>query len=110
MMQSTLHDEHVLAAVSKRKGAAIRDDAVRGAFVLSNQARRKVYAFEVREPEALQCHQAVSAAAKKLHNLSVARPLSGTPAVQPADEFTYRSEEHTSELQSQSNLVCRLLL
>src|SRR5256886_3773948 len=24
--------------------------------------------------------------------------------------FTYRSEEHTSELQSQSNLVCRLLL
>src|SRR2546427_2311767 len=24
--------------------------------------------------------------------------------------FTHRSEEHTSELQSQSNLVCRLLL
>src|SRR2546430_7775816 len=24
--------------------------------------------------------------------------------------LTYRSEEHTSELQSQSNLVCRLLL
>src|SRR5205085_12000189 len=34
--------------------------------------------------------------------------------VAPADERnavgTYRSEEHTSELQSQSNLVCRLLL
>src|SRR5688572_32507943 len=27
-----------------------------------------------------------------------------------ADAFLYRSEEHTSELQSQSNLVCRLLL
>src|SRR2546430_13724697 len=27
-----------------------------------------------------------------------------------ADLFTIRSEEHTSELQSQSNLVCRLLL
>src|SRR2546430_6654989 len=26
------------------------------------------------------------------------------------DPFTQRSEEHTSELQSQSNLVCRLLL
>src|SRR5438270_3867751 len=26
------------------------------------------------------------------------------------DESAYRSEEHTSELQSQSNLVCRLLL
>src|SRR2546430_11875131 len=30
----------------------------------------------------------------------------GPPAVSPA----IRSEEHTSELQSQSNLVCRLLL
>src|SRR2546427_1537708 len=26
------------------------------------------------------------------------------------DKTTWRSEEHTSELQSQSNLVCRLLL
>src|SRR2546430_11587680 len=28
----------------------------------------------------------------------------------PKDDFFSRSEEHTSELQSQSNLVCRLLL
>src|SRR5688572_32080128 len=28
----------------------------------------------------------------------------------PHDEADVRSEEHTSELQSQSNLVCRLLL
>src|SRR2546430_5573239 len=28
----------------------------------------------------------------------------------PGTSFKYRSEEHTSELQSQSNLVCRLLL
>src|SRR2546430_11418091 len=28
----------------------------------------------------------------------------------PAERFDGRSEEHTSELQSQSNLVCRLLL
>src|SRR2546430_10282641 len=28
----------------------------------------------------------------------------------PALTIPYRSEEHTSELQSQSNLVCRLLL
>src|SRR2546430_5276279 len=28
----------------------------------------------------------------------------------PQDERKQRSEEHTSELQSQSNLVCRLLL
>src|SRR5688572_31798829 len=29
---------------------------------------------------------------------------------QPAIKALFRSEEHTSELQSQSNLVCRLLL
>src|SRR2546430_11875632 len=28
----------------------------------------------------------------------------------PTPQIPYRSEEHTSELQSQSNLVCRLLL
>src|SRR2546430_7364773 len=48
------------------------------------------------------------------------RLLSGTAHVQIADEHCglrqtplprlLRSEEHTSELQSQSNLVCRLLL
>src|SRR5205085_11218732 len=38
----------------------------------------------------------------------------GTSPVSPRTakslEITHRSEEHTSELQSQSNLVCRLLL
>src|SRR2546427_9399658 len=32
------------------------------------------------------------------------------PALEPAAKRSIRSEEHTSELQSQSNLVCRLLL
>src|SRR2546430_2918021 len=36
-------------------------------------------------------------------------PLRGTWAARPGLART-RSEEHTSELQSQSNLVCRLLL
>src|SRR5688572_32156351 len=31
-------------------------------------------------------------------------------SIQPAQPNYQRSEEHTSELQSQSNLVCRLLL
>src|SRR6266478_7129468 len=31
------------------------------------------------------------------------------PAFIPGDDGNMRSEEHTSELQSQSNLVCRLL-
>src|SRR2546430_13162868 len=33
-----------------------------------------------------------------------------TPSSHSARRALYRSEEHTSELQSQSNLVCRLLL
>src|SRR5256886_12908285 len=42
-------------------------------------------------------------------------PLTGTIPTPAADStpgraFIRRSEEHTSELQSQSNLVCRLLL
>src|SRR2546430_9999506 len=38
-----------------------------------------------------------------------ARPM-GAHADLPHARRHYRSEEHTSELQSQSNLVCRLLL
>src|SRR2546430_9413284 len=36
-------------------------------------------------------------------------PVHLSPSVEPTDH-PLRSEEHTSELQSQSNLVCRLLL
>src|SRR2546427_3708309 len=34
----------------------------------------------------------------------------GSQALRPRSAWLPRSEEHTSELQSQSNLVCRLLL
>src|SRR2546430_7178549 len=37
-------------------------------------------------------------------------PPHATDGLSAADQFLGRSEEHTSELQSQSNLVCRLLL
>src|SRR2546427_8281018 len=37
-------------------------------------------------------------------------PKNAIPYVAMVDAGTVRSEEHTSELQSQSNLVCRLLL
>src|SRR5688572_31978430 len=36
--------------------------------------------------------------------------LVDTGGIVPDDDAVIRSEEHTSELQSQSNLVCRLLL
>src|SRR2546430_3112297 len=38
------------------------------------------------------------------------RKLSSTDELTRAASRRFRSEEHTSELQSQSNLVCRLLL
>src|SRR5690606_41798888 len=34
----------------------------------------------------------------------------GTTGRHPAEDALFRSEEHTSELQSRENLVCRLLL
>src|SRR2546430_5721408 len=49
----------------------------------------------------------------RVHQVPAVRPAEGglpqvrpVPSLHPGD----RSEEHTSELQSQSNLVCRLLL
>src|SRR2546427_9049196 len=53
---------------------------------------------------------AVSATVPKVRYRSSAMipSVSGTTTCRRA--FTRRSEEHTSELQSQSNLVCRLLL
>src|SRR2546430_4328056 len=52
--------------------------------------------------------------AKFNHNPSPSQLLKLSPRQQERiaelDRATRRSEEHTSELQSQSNLVCRLLL
>src|SRR2546430_11591897 len=45
--------------------------------------------------------------ASSLHRNTITRATSSGSATRPS---TDRSEEHTSELQSQSNLVCRLLL
>src|SRR2546427_3757948 len=45
----------------------------------------------------------------RLHTTVRADAAAG-PSSAPGDRHPARSEEHTSELQSQSNLVCRLLL
>src|SRR2546427_3000549 len=44
------------------------------------------------------------------HLQAVVREVEDLPPLRPEDPAFVRSEEHTSELQSQSNLVCRLLL
>src|SRR5688572_30866842 len=51
----------------------------------------------------LHCHGSRGASVRRSHLALRPRPRATVAQVQ-------RSEEHTSELQSQSNLVCRLLL
>src|SRR2546430_8888952 len=53
---------------------------------------RSIYLLDIAEPD-LRTEMPVVAAHEMLHAA-----------------YAHRSEEHTSELQSQSNLVCRLLL
>src|SRR2546427_4153724 len=60
--------------------------------------------------EALPGSRAEVAAIRRTYG-ERAQTLVGTPATERAFRtLAPRSEEHTSELQSQSNLVCRLLL
>src|SRR5688572_32117093 len=59
------------------------------------------------------CSQGESTASMTRNTPSGVRPRPqwfSSPMVTPLRSATGRSEEHTSELQSQSNLVCRLLL
>src|SRR2546430_12379304 len=51
-----------------------------------------------------------SAAMPRSYSCSLLKPSLRPRATEKMQTFTERSEEHTSELQSQSNLVCRLLL
>src|SRR2546427_6081022 len=62
-------------------------------------------------------HHAADGGRRALQRLRPAADLDGVHAAQPVPRgaggeggVPHRSEEHTSELQSQSNLVCRLLL
>src|SRR5260370_3318907 len=55
-----------------------------------------------KEPGPIQCNR------KTRHPLH--HPLPSTPVLLHPPGFPCRSEEHTSELQSHLNLVCRLLL
>src|SRR2546427_9132951 len=56
----------------------------------------------------LQVALAVQVVRPRRRVLKLERAVVGLPVL--LDRLEQRSEEHTSELQSQSNLVCRLLL
>src|SRR5205085_7330727 len=59
------------------------------------------FSIDARNPDHRVERQLMAAASQRAHDTARARGLECT---------VERSEEHTSELQSQSNLVCRLLL
>ena len=96
MVQTTLDDEDVLAAIRERKLAAIGDDAFRRSSILRDEPRRQVHAFDVGEAESLESDQTVSAAAKEFDNFGVKRPLRSAQSSEARDKllnFLFRSFE-----------------
>src|SRR2546427_6855312 len=62
-----------------------------------------------RTPESLAPNPDPLFIPQRHHRIDLRRPTGGEVAGEQRHSYE-RSEEHTSELQSQSNLVCRLLL
>jgi len=87
MVEPTLHDEEVFAAIGERKLAAIGDGALRRAFELRKEAGRKVDTFDAGEAEALQSNEAVTATAKKFDDFRVPRPLRSAQAIESRDKL-----------------------
>src|SRR2546430_8744966 len=77
-------------------------------FFFNDTATTEIYTLSLHD--ALPIYRAAAAGA--LDVLQGARDGLGRDVERPrpAENGAARSEEHTSELQSQSNLVCRLLL
>src|SRR2546430_12336023 len=74
-------------------------------FHIAMRVRRKslarLYAIFIDNAQAAKMH---------VRRIVILIERKGVIRIQPAKIKVARSEEHTSELQSQSNLVCRLLL
>src|SRR2546430_8713823 len=87
MVQTALNNQDVLAAIREGKLAAISKRAFRGALKLPQEAGREGHALDAGEAEAIKRHQAGSAAAKKLDDLGVARPLRRAQSIEARDKF-----------------------
>ena len=87
MVETTLHDKEVLAAIGEGKLAAIGDGALRRTFELCKEAGREVDAFDFLEAETLESDKAIAAAAKKFNDFSVPRPLRSAQAIEPRDKL-----------------------
>src|SRR2546427_5533769 len=70
-------------------------------FFFNDTATTEIYTLSLHDALPISCHLNSRATFSKRERICDLFPL----AIKPK-----RSEEHTSELQSQSNLVCRLLL
>src|SRR5438270_6053549 len=106
------HD-HALGAitfVSSRPGRAYGVDDLRLAEELARRAsaaieNARLYRQAEERAEAARARATIGGCVLRLHSTPRVRLWNAA-----AERITGRSEEHTSELQSQSNLVCRLLL
>ena len=87
MVQASLDDKDVLAAIGEREFTAIADGAFCWAAILRNQTRRKIHAFEMFETELIKRVQSISTTAKKFDDLGVARPFAGAQTIEPGDKF-----------------------
>src|SRR2546427_7343927 len=77
-------------------------------FFFNDTATTEIYTLSLHDALPISSGSGRSGRTMKLRVLGRAPELRST-LTQPTSS-TRRSEEHTSELQSQSNLVCRLLL
>src|SRR2546430_76319 len=89
-----------LAIITMRREVAARYARMTRLWLAAHHAYRRLHAAPVKNLTALRD------AAQRLEQLDRGRAALRSDLKALAD----RSEEHTSELQSQSNLVCRLLL
>src|SRR5256886_5988445 len=84
-----------------------------GKFKLFAEATPPVWIWKESAPKGKNCSESVQKKRKEKRSLlprdSLSQLVVNWLSVNLPGELT-RSEEHTSELQSQSNLVCRLLL
>src|SRR5689334_24501618 len=86
-------------------------------FFFNDTATTEIYTLSLHDALPI-LPNAIKSAAPSTPTMNVRRLIDGLPCADPVPDEArsdtaagrYRSEEHTSELQSQFHLVCRLLL
>src|SRR2546427_10092632 len=79
-------------------------------FFFNDTATTEIYTLSLHDALPIYLSTTTSGCAVQAQWRNVGRPERMQVRSEPLERSVARSEEHTSELQSQSNLVCRLLL